>query len=250
MLTRPEIYRVVNGYIGVSSGYLGDFSYKTHQEFYPYFCDLDIDPTEWQGTTKERFIAILEQVDAPTQAKILKGILSKYPVSYFPINERADKGKLVDNILDMINRLEGSLPIESPDLVTSSEVVERAIHDARTLIENSGATSGVDRIHTALHGYLKAICIKGSIAYATDASLTDLFKLLRRNHPALQVNTPRQGDIDKILRTISNILDALNPIRNHASVAHANEELLHEDEAMFVINCANTILYYLNAKFR
>jgi hypothetical protein len=29
------VVRVVNDYIGVSGGYLGDFTYRTHQEFYP-----------------------------------------------------------------------------------------------------------------------------------------------------------------------------------------------------------------------
>jgi hypothetical protein len=33
-LTRPEIMRLVNRYIGVSAGYLGDFSYGSHSEFY------------------------------------------------------------------------------------------------------------------------------------------------------------------------------------------------------------------------
>ena len=43
-MTRPEIYSLLNDHIGVDSGYLRDFTYRTHQEFYPYYCDLDIDP--------------------------------------------------------------------------------------------------------------------------------------------------------------------------------------------------------------
>jgi hypothetical protein len=35
MLKNSDIYRLVNQYIGVSDGYLGDFSYRTHDEFYP-----------------------------------------------------------------------------------------------------------------------------------------------------------------------------------------------------------------------
>jgi len=42
--SRPDIYTVVNRYFGVNSGYLGDFSYLMHFEFYPEFRDLDIDP--------------------------------------------------------------------------------------------------------------------------------------------------------------------------------------------------------------
>jgi hypothetical protein len=45
-LTRLEIMRIVNRYIGVSGGYLGDFSYRTHADFYPEYCDLGINPYE------------------------------------------------------------------------------------------------------------------------------------------------------------------------------------------------------------
>jgi hypothetical protein len=54
-LTGREIYKLVNGYIGVigvSGGYLGDFTYRILEEFYPRYCDLDIDPgrgrREWR----------------------------------------------------------------------------------------------------------------------------------------------------------------------------------------------------------
>ena len=48
-LTDREITRVVNRYIGVSGGYLGDFSYPTHADFYPEYCDLEIDPYAIDG---------------------------------------------------------------------------------------------------------------------------------------------------------------------------------------------------------
>jgi hypothetical protein len=38
-----EILRLIKRYIGVSNdGYLGDFTYRTHEEFYPEFCGLDV----------------------------------------------------------------------------------------------------------------------------------------------------------------------------------------------------------------
>lgn len=36
--------------------------------------------------------------------------------------------------------------------------MKRAINDAERLLEKTGATSTVDRVHTALHRYLKATC--------------------------------------------------------------------------------------------
>jgi hypothetical protein len=59
---------------------------------------------------------------------------------------------------------------------------------------------------------------------------------------------PQQGEIDKICRAIGNVLDTLNPIRNNASIAHPNEQLLGLNEAIFVVNSAHTILHYLNSK--
>jgi hypothetical protein len=39
-------------------------------------------------------------------------------------------------------------------------------------------------------------------------------------------------------------------MRNRASVAHPNPDLLDQDEAMLVINTGRTILGYLDAKFQ
>jgi hypothetical protein len=59
---------------------------------------------------------------------------------------------------------------------------------------------------------------------------------------------PRSADILRILRAMGAILDALNPLRNKASVAHPNPVLLPETEAMLVINSVRTILHYLDEK--
>lgn len=79
--------------------------------------------------------------------------------------------------------------------------------------------------------------------------MTKLFKLLRQDHPALQDLGPRSQDIKRILQSSASIMDALNPIRNNASVAHPNEELLNKEEAMLVINIVRSLLHYLDAKF-
>ncbi len=59
-LTSKQVAQIVNRYIGVDAGYLGDFSYQTHRDFCPEYCDIDdIFPDEIPGKTRERFIAIL-----------------------------------------------------------------------------------------------------------------------------------------------------------------------------------------------
>lgn len=73
-------------------------------------------------------------------------------------------------------------------------------------------------------------------------------KLLRQSHPALAANGPRTEDIKRILGAMATVLDSLNPIRNNASIAHPNDELLGEPEAHLVINAARTVFAYLEAK--
>ena len=126
--------------------------------------------------------------------------------------------------------------------------MERAIADVEALLQSSDAVSGVDRIHTALHGYLLAVCDTKKFVYGKDETMNALFKLLRVNHPELQDLGTRSKDIERILQAFATIMDALNPIRNKASVAHPNEELLNKEEAMLVINVTRTLLHYLDSK--
>jgi hypothetical protein len=160
-LSIKDIYYIVNRYIGVTGGYLGDFSYRSHAEFYREYCDLDIDPFVHNGTTRERFIEVLERADARTQATILSGILEKYPVG----SDDLRTPESYQHVQELIARCLGDADVGVPALRISSDVVRRAIADADTLMETSGPTSAVDRVHTALHGYLKAACDESEIAH-------------------------------------------------------------------------------------
>lgn len=241
-IEKRDVLVVVNRYIGVDAGYLGDFNYRSHAEFYEE-CGLDIDPYEYEGTTRERFIQIVTKADPRTQATILRGILERYPAGSTSLRTQA----MHDRIVEMIKQCEGAA-IGDPDLRISSDVVRRAISDAEALLRTGDPTSAVDRVHTTLHGYLMAACQDKGIGYPPDSSILDLFKLLKAEHPSLQDLGPHRDAVVKVLRSLGSVMDALNPARNRGSVAHPNPELLDPDEAMLFINSARTILQYLDSK--
>jgi Abortive infection C-terminus len=139
--------------------------------------------------------------------------------------------------------------VKTPTLATTSSSVERALGDFETLIRTRGATSGIDRIHIALHGYLIEICKEAGITHNTGAEITSLFKLIRQRHPKFQAHSPGT-EPEKVLRGLAQIVDAMNPVRNHSSLAHPNEDLLSEAEAMLAANAVRTLLHYLNMKLR
>ena len=242
-LRQSEINKLVSKYIGVVGGYLGDFSYRSHHEFYAEL-DLDIDPYKYDGTTRERFIKILNESAPNVQARILEGVLTRFPVRSSEIRTEETAAE----IRSWIMRLRTGPQVEQPALRITSDVVERALLDAMELLRATGATSGVDRLHTALHGYLREVCGVAGLQISEGASLTDMFKQVREGHPAFQDLGPRSEDILRVLRALATILDSLNPLRNKASVAHANPKLLPEPEAMLVINAARSILHYVDEK--
>ena len=162
----------------------------------------------------------------------------------------SEAGHYVRFIVLDLDPKSGPAPVATPALTIRSDSVERALADAEQLIHSRGAASGVDRVHTALHAYLKGIAEKASIQFQENAGITTLFKLLCGFHPALRVPEPRAGEIDRVIRSISTILDALNPVRNRASGAHPTDAVLQEPEAMLVINSVRTLLHYLDAKLR
>ena len=243
-LSRQEVIKVVNRYIGVSGGYLGDFTYNSHADFYPEYCDLDIDPNTYPGTTRERFIEILSTQSPHDQAKILRGVLDRFDDDA----EHPNRSRLRPELEGWIARLEGATAVGVDTPKQTRAVVVRALKDADELIRTNGATSAVDRIHTALHGHVLALCEAVGIEVDRDTTMTKAVKLLRQRHPALAASGPRGDDVTRVFGAMATVLDSLNPLRNNASVAHPNEELLNEPEANLAINAARTVFAFLDAK--
>ncbi len=253
-LALGDILRVVDEYIGTTPDHhLSGFTYRSHEEFYAKYCGLtSIDVVQARarlGSTRKTFIGILQEATPAEQAKILRGLLKFLPLESFPEADRANKRKALRSVESMLVDLGGSSVKLVDDLLVESAAVERAISDLETLIQENGASSGVDRVHTALHGYLRTLCRRLGIQVDDRASITATLKTLRRESPLLQVNNPRADDVQKVINSMASIIDALDPIRNQASVAHPNDHLLAQAEALLVVDAVRTVLNYLNRKF-
>jgi hypothetical protein len=142
------------------------------------------------------------------------------------------------------------VPAVSARSLSATEVVERALADADHLLHASGPVSCVDRLHTALHGYLRSLCSEADIPVQDGASLTALFKHLRAEHPAFQHLGAQDKEVVRILNGFASVIDSINTIRNNASVAHPNEELLGVPEAALAVNVIRTLFHYVNARVR
>jgi DNA-directed RNA polymerase subunit L len=251
-----EINTVVS-YIGVHGGYLGDFTYATHASFYPEYCGLDIDPYQYEGTTRQRFMEILKNASPQDQAKILLGVLEKYPLSYF--EEQKDGGYLTQyeyemkvkahaKITQWIDELRGVIPIA--DLRHDIEFVRKTLDQCDILISNHSYGSAVDRAHTALHGYLDQICKDAGLEFAAaDPNIMEMWQKIKAEHPKFRINVQENNKpVNQIVNAISKVLHNLNDIRNKQTYSHPNEEIIDENEAQLVINLSRVLLQYIDRK--
>lgn len=244
-LKASEIHWVVNSYIGVEGGYLGDFSYRSHQEFYPGYCDLDINlDAIGGGTTREKFVLVLTNSEPLAQSAILRGLGKRFPEG----SERIRTKAAFQHLHELASRCADSASVMPKSTAISSAVVEHALKDAEALLASRGPVSAFDRVHTALHGYLKAACLHTSIEVPHLATTAQVFKLLRLHHGAFSDLGEQHDSLLKILQGMSAVIDGLSTQRNNASLAHANNELLGRDEAILAINAARTLIQFLDAK--
>ncbi len=249
-LTRDEIKRLVYNWIGVDGGYLGSFTYASHDRFWLEVCDISVDTGWFNGTTRQCFEKTLFEAEPRDQAAALRAILDEYPPNQEPHSDRPRfrSPELHREVLGWISRLETGQVAVEVGLESPPEVVRRALDDADTLVRTSGPQSAVDRLHTAMHGYLYSLSQEIGAQFDGHPKMNQLFKEIRRSHPALADVGARGEDVKRILGSLATILDALNPIRNNASVAHPNDRLIGEPEARLVINVVRTLLNYLEDK--
>lgn len=139
--------------------------------------------------------------------------------------------------------------VAAPAPVTTSQILERALAEVERSLADGQPATGVDRIHTAFHAYLReqAASIGQNL---DDAGIVDIFRTLRQLHPAFQATGPRAADITHVLTAMATVVDALNPLRNKASLAHPAKGLLADAEAMLVINTVRTLLHYFEMRVR
>jgi len=248
-----DINKLVENYIGTTAdGYLRGFSYSKHERFYPMYCGIDVDVPEYRAsghTTRTAFIQILKDSKPRDQAKIIRGTLDYIPPPDSPTDEIERRRKeSYQDLLKIAAILEADGLVDSPTIEQTSEVVFEALKDAEVLLSSRGPKSAVDRAHTALHGYLKKLCLDRGKTLQKDAALTQVFKVLREEFSEFSATIPHDAEAKRVFGSLASALDSLNTIRNRGTLAHPNELLLEPAEAMLYINLSRAVLSYIESK--
>ncbi len=243
-MSRVEINRLMEMYIGSKNGYLGTFgSHSDLTEFYAK-CRVDVYVKDIDDTNKERFRIILEKAVPADQAKIIRGILLRHPVD----ESKGRTKKMHDEFMRLAQKLEGGAGVPNPEPDFTSEFVANVLAEVEHAVRDNRVTSGVDRVHSALHGYLRDVCDEAEIEYVEKDRIEELFKKLVNEHSAFQDMGPRPQDAKTIVTSLCAIMNVADPLRNRGSYAHPTKTLLKVPEALLLINAARSILHYVDGK--
>ena len=128
-----------------------------------------------------------------------------------------------------------------------NETLRRAVSDASTLMYQGKYNSCIDRVHTAIHGFLRVRLDELGITHDEGDSMPKLFNLLYKKWESVKNNEINDMML-KVLRSVSASLDALNEIRNRYSLAHPNNEIIEEQEAKFVLGITASIVQYMESR--
>ncbi|MEE3716322.1 hypothetical protein V2H45_06150 [Tumidithrix elongata RA019] len=112
-----EVLSLLRQYIGLSEDFvLGDFTPQTLTEFYLEYCGFEVEHFfyRYQGSpyieenVYRRFIAILLRSSPDRKAKIIRGVLERFPLDA-PSRPKTRTKELYAELLSIAEDLEGSL---------------------------------------------------------------------------------------------------------------------------------------------
>jgi len=128
--------------------------------------------------------------------------------------------------------------------IKTTEIVEKAIEDAELFMNDGKYSSALDRIHTALHGYIRKKLTDLNEPFVESDTLSQLYTKLH-----CYVSRTMSGEIADLIKTTlrssTGVIAALNDLRNRHTLAHPNDVLVCNNEAKLCINMAKVLSDYI-----
>lgn len=231
---------------GMGSGYVLDFSNRTFHEFV-----LD---SVGKGIYDDRYVR-----GSGSKANCLRGfwaVESNYMVGRLLsdlIVYAADQGVkpeqqgLLDSCRRVAERLLQSQPVPEIDAIspnTGERDFESLAKSVREAIEKNQPETALDRLHTFISKYLRALCDKHAIAHT---KYKPLHSLVGEYVKRLKQGGAIESEMaERILKSTISTFEAFNHVRNDQSFAHDNP-VLNYDESLLIFNHVTAIVRFIEA---
>ena len=221
--------------LGMSSGYVLNFSNRTLDEFVVDSTGRSIYDAKYEsgsGSKAHRLRAFWTAEPNHVVSKLLGDLLGY--VTELGISP--EQQSAFDACQRTATRLSLSAPVVEIEAITPNSA-ERDFatlaKQVRESIDKNEPETGLDRLHTFTVKYLRVLCQKHGIATDKDKPLHSLVgEYVKRLKEKSLIESEMT---ERILKSSISTLDAFNRVRNDQSFAHDNR-ILNYDESLLIFN--------------
>ncbi len=230
----------------MGSGYVLNFTDRTFSDFFLDSVGIDIYDKKYNyrsGSKANRMRAFWDQENNFLVGKVLAILFEEWD----EFKNYNSPPEAPEECWKIVKRIQESSPVQDIDSIAANfddrsfEVLSRSVKEC---IDKNEPETGLDRLHTFLVKYFRALCAKREIE--TDRE-KPLHSLVGEYIKALKNEGLIESDMtEKILKSSISVLEAFNRVRNNKSFAHDNL-LLNYDESLLIFSHVTSSVRFIEA---
>jgi len=231
--------------LGMSSGYVLNFSNRTFSEFFLDSVGINIYDDKYNygsGSKANRMRAFWDKESNYFVGKVLELIFEEWE----EFKDNSSPPAVPEDCLKIVKRLKESAPVQDiEDIVvnfddSSFEALARSV---RECIDKNEPETGLDRLHTYLVKYFRALCTKRGIEANREKPLHSIFGEYIKS---IKNEGLIESDMtERILKSSISVMEAFNRVRNDKSLAHDNL-LLNYDKSLLIFSYVASSIRFIN----
>jgi len=238
---------MIEGFLGMQTGYVLDYSNKTFGEFVEEVTGIDVFSGRYNIDVSKanRLRAFMREESNYNVGKLLASFCEYYSAKLATGHQFSDSNhNYYEHCLKLSDQLKQEGIVEHMDAFKSDtedkdfNVLSKLIKES---IEKNEPETALDRLHTYMMKYFRQLCEKHTVDYNKDEALNSLYgkyikKIISDKHIESEMT-------EKILKYSVNIFEAFNGVRNNQSFAHDNPVLNYQESVLIFNNISNMVKF-------
>lgn len=251
-LTNTE-RRKLERVLGIGSGYVLNFSNRTLEEFVLDSVGIEIYDAKYEygsGSKANRMRRFWEVEPNYIVGKLLGDMLGAWDdicgKPYNPETGQHESPRFPDDCVRIIERLKADSPVPEIDSLKPNledKDFEALARSVKEYIRRNEPETGLDRLHTFVVKYVRALCAKHGMCTDKEKPLHSAFgEYIKTLSASGEIETEMTS---RILKSSISLLDSFNNVRNQHSQAHDNRVVGYQ-EALLIFNSVVGLIRFLD----
>lgn len=232
--------------LGMDDGYVLNFSNRTFAEFFLDSVGIDIYDTKYDygsGSKANRFRAFWDRESNHLVGKAIGFLFEEWN----EFKSFDSPSPPPEECLRIVRRLQESAPVPDIGVINPNvedEYFETLARSVRDCIDRNEPEMGLDRLHTFVVKYFRALCAKRGILTNREKPL---HSLVGEYVKTLKSEGLIESEMtERILKSTISVMEAFNNVRNDQSFAHDNR-VLNYNESLLIFGHVTSSIRFVDA---